>query len=83
METVNNLKSLFVAILLVLAGLISPSNGVDDRTNKTPLESLTIMFVAIIAGTTAYLVWNSIEKYKEASKTNHNIESQNSINSNI
>ncbi len=83
METVNNLKSLFVAILLVVAGLISPSNGVDDRTYKTPLESLTIMFVAIIAGATAYLIWNSIEKYNEASKTNHNIESENSFNSNI
>ena len=83
METVNNLKSLLVGILLITAGLLSPSNGVDDRTYKTPLESLTIMFIVIIVGSTSYIIWNLIEKYKESTKANNNAENKNPLNINI
>ena len=83
METITNLKSLFVAVLLIVAGLLSQSNGLDDRTYKTPLESLTIMFVAIIAGAIAYVLWNLVEKYKESTKTNRNVEKENALNTNI
>lgn len=78
METATNLKSLFVAILLIVAGLISPSNGVDDRTYKTPLEMLTVILVVIFAAVTIYVVWNLIEKYKEYPKQNYNVEKENS-----
>ena len=78
METATNLKSLFVAILLIVAGLISPSNGVDDRTYKTPLEMLTVILVVVFAAVTIYVVWNLIEKYKEYPKQNYNVEKENS-----
>ncbi|MBA2612817.1 MAG: hypothetical protein H0U95_12650 [Bacteroidetes bacterium] len=69
METVNNLKSLFVSILLIVAGLISPSNGVDDRSYKTPLEILSILTIVVVATTLIYLISILVEKQSETKKS--------------
>ncbi len=69
MEILKNLKPLFVAILLIAAGLISPSNGLDDSTKKTPLEMLTTVFYVVFSTMTIYAVSRLIEKRKESAKS--------------
>ncbi|MBC7696691.1 MAG: hypothetical protein H7141_14735 [Burkholderiales bacterium] len=73
---------MFVAILLIVAGTLSPSNGVDDRNFKTPLELITIMFVIVSFGLTVYLVWNRIEKFKEFPKPNYKSDVEKVLTSN-
>ena len=82
MKEKANLQSLFVAILLIVAGTLSPSNGVDDRSYKTPLELITTMLIAVSVGVVAYLAWNRIEKYKEVSKTLYKSNEENTLTSN-
>lgn len=52
---------LFTAMLIV-AGLISPSNGVDDSINKTPLEMLEIAGLMLLVAIISYLLFILIEK---------------------
>lgn len=61
---------LFVTALLICAGLFSPSNSVDDRTFKTPLETLSFMLIAICVGVTAFLIWKLAGHYRALSKAN-------------
>jgi len=68
METIKNLKPLFTAVLLIIAGLVSSSNGFDDRTYKTPLETLTIVCSGLLAAVTVYLIWNFAEKTTKSTK---------------
>jgi len=81
MKEKANYQSLFVAILLIVAGTLSPSNGVDDRIYKTPLELITTMLVAISFGVVAYLTWNWIEKYKESAKIRLKSNEENALTS--
>lgn len=71
MKEKANYKPLLFALLLIVAGTISPSNGVDDRVNKTPLELLITMLVIVSVGLAVYFIWNRIEKNKESIKTNY------------
>ncbi len=68
METVNDLKPLFTTILLIVVGLISPSNGVDDRTYKTPIEMLAILFIVILSASFFYLLWNVAERTNKSNQ---------------
>ena len=54
-------QSLLLVILLIIAGTISPSNGIDGRTYKSTAEMLTIMFLVIISTVIIYLIWNWLE----------------------
>ena len=69
MKEKTNLQSLFVAIILILAGIISHSNGVDDAVRKSPYEILFTIFIVIISVVSIYLICIAIENYKETSKT--------------
>ncbi len=71
MKTVNNAKSLLVSILLIVAGLISPSNGVDDRSYKTPLEMVLIVAIVLVATTLIYLVSTLVDKQSETTQSEH------------
>ena len=64
MEPLNNLKHLFAAIRLTVAGVISPPHNLDARSYKTSTESLTIAFIAITASATVYLFWNLLTRTK-------------------
>jgi divalent metal cation (Fe/Co/Zn/Cd) transporter len=64
-----NLKSLFVSIILILAGFISPSNGLDDATHKSPKQMLYAIAIIIVSIVSIYLVWTALENYKKESKT--------------
>ena len=61
---------LLVSLLLIIAGTLSPSNGVDERSHKTPLELITTTLIIVLAGTAVYVVWNTL-KGKEVTKLNH------------
>lgn len=63
-----NLKSLFAAVLLIVAGLISPSNGVDDRSYKTPFDIFMILLAIVIGATFIYLIWSLFERQKDPSQ---------------
>ncbi len=58
------LKQLFVALMLLLAGAISPSNGVDDRVNRQPVEMLIETFVIIAIGVLAYLIHQHLSTHR-------------------
>ena len=82
MKEKTNLQLLFVAILLIVAGTLSPSNGVDDRTYKIPSELIATILIAISAGGVAYIGWNWIEKYKESAKIRLKSNEENTLTSN-
>jgi hypothetical protein len=48
----ETIKQLLVGILLLGAGLISPSNGIDDKVDREPLQMLIetgiIILIAIL-----------------------------------
>jgi divalent metal cation (Fe/Co/Zn/Cd) transporter len=81
MKEKTNLQPLFVAIILILAGTLSPSNGIDDRVNKTPLELIITALVIVFAALTVYFIWNRIEKYKESQKTSYNSNEETTLTS--
>lgn len=70
MKEKANLQSLSVAILLIVAGTLSPSNGVDDSINKTPLDLIITILAIISTGLAVYFSWAWIEKRKASLKTN-------------
>ena len=70
MKENQNLHSLFITIILIITGIISPNNGVDDSVNKQPHQMLHSAFIIIVSAIFVYLVWTAIENYKELSKTN-------------
>jgi hypothetical protein len=82
MKEKTNLQSLFIAILLIVAGTLSPSNGVDDRSYKTPLELITSMLIIVSGGLAVHFSWNWIEKHKEALKPNYKSNKENTLTSN-
>lgn len=64
----SDFQTLLAAAVLIIAGTLSPSNGVDDRSYKTPAELLTTVFRIVISCLAAYLIWTFIEDYKKISK---------------
>ena len=70
MKDNTSLRSILIAVILILAGMISPSNGVDDSVRKTPYQILTAIFMVIVSVVSIYLIWTAIENYREVSKTN-------------
>ena len=82
MKENSNIQSLFVAILLIIAGTASPSNGVDDRVNKTSFELITTMLIIIFAGLAVYFVWNWFEKPKKSIETNYKAKEKNTLTTN-
>jgi Na+/H+ antiporter NhaD/arsenite permease-like protein len=81
MNEKSNLQPLFGAILLIVAGLVSPSNGVDDRSLNTPIQLITTMLLVIAAGVGVYFAWSSIEKYKESINEDHKSNEKKSLTS--
>lgn len=69
MKEKTNLKPLFVSIILILAGIISPSNGLDDAIHKSPYQILSTIFIVIISAVSIYLLWSALENYKKTSKS--------------
>lgn len=69
MKEKTNLKPLFVSIILILAGIISPSNGLDDTIHKSPYQILSTIFIVIISAVSIYLLWSALENYKKTSKS--------------
>lgn len=64
MKSKTNLQPLFIFLLLLIGGTLSPSNGVDDSVNKTPLELIVTMFIVIAISFVGYIIWRGIENYK-------------------
>lgn len=69
MKASSNLQYLFITVILILAGLISHSDGVDDAVKKSPYEMLFSVFCIIVFSVLIYLVWTAIESYREKSKS--------------
>lgn len=61
----SNLQYLFVTIILILAGLITHSNGVDDAIQKSPFEMLFSVFAIIVFSVLIYLVWGFVGNYTD------------------
>lgn len=62
MNFVKQLNHLFAGLLLIVAGLISPSNGVDDRVDNSPLEMLSKVTMIIFSALAIYLLLGLNEK---------------------
>ena len=61
-----NLQPLLFLALLFIAGTISPSNNLDDKISKTPLELILIVLVVNAYSITAYSVSNYFERMNYA-----------------
>ncbi len=70
MKQEENLHSLFITIILILLGLISPSNGFDDSIRKSPNEMLYSVLTVIVSSVIVFLIWKAIEKLKKVSEIN-------------
>jgi len=68
MESLKNLKPLYIALLLIIAGLISPSNGVDDRTYISPILLISIVLAVLTFFSLIYILSKKIEEYKQLKK---------------
>lgn len=62
MKTKFNLRALLLAVLLIAAGSMSPSNSIDDGINKSPLELIVLTGIIAFAGLVVYLLWNKRSK---------------------
>ncbi len=65
MKEKANFEVPLVALILILAGALSPSNGVDDATYKTPSELIGVMFRVLTIGVAVYLLWTFAEDQKK------------------
>jgi hypothetical protein len=50
-------KQLLVGLLLLGAGLLSPSNGVDDKVDREPLQMLVETSAIILAAVSLFLMY--------------------------
>lgn len=50
------IKQLMVGLLLLATGLLSPSNGIDDKVNRDPVQMLIETILIIAAAITLYLI---------------------------
>lgn len=62
MDSKDNYKPLCMAFLFVLVGLIAPSNSVDDKITKSPLELLIRAFFIILSCVILFIMWKLISK---------------------
>ena len=58
----------FITVILILAGTISHSNGVDDITSQSSDKMLFSVCGILLVAVLVYLIWNVIEKYVKQSK---------------
>ncbi len=61
MKEKANFEAPFVALILILAGTLSPSNGVDDASYKAPSELIGLMVKVLVMSIAVYLLWISVE----------------------
>jgi uncharacterized membrane protein (DUF4010 family) len=65
-----NFQNFLVSIMLIIAGILSPSNGLDDRTYKTPFEIIKTVCLIVAVSLTIYVIWTFIENRISVSKDN-------------
>ena len=71
MNSKSNFSTLIIAVLLIIAGIISPSNGVDSGADKSPVEILTTMLLVIFCTLTVYIISNFVHSnYQLFKKSN-------------
>lgn len=71
MKEKANMQPLLVAILLIIAGSVSPSNGVDERSYKTPFELIATTLIIVFTVFLIYISWNWYGKHKESKNVNY------------
>ena len=49
-----------------MAGTLSPSNGIDDRTYKTPLEIIRTVCFIVASMLMIYVIWTFVENRQRA-----------------
>lgn len=58
-------KQLLIALLLMGTGLISPSNGIDDKVDHGVLDMLLVTAISIISVAVMFLIFKwFISQYK-------------------
>jgi hypothetical protein len=65
----SNIQYLFITIILIIAGLITHSDGVDDAVKKSPFDMLFSVFAIMVFSVLIYLIWSLVENYKKESET--------------
>ena len=51
-----------VSLLMILVGTLSPSNGIDDSINKTPLELISSMLLIVSVTLFIYMTLHVMAK---------------------
>lgn len=62
-------RQLFVGFLLLGTGLISPSNGIDEKADRDPLHMLMVTAIIMITSVVIYVITQKLFQIK---KTNQN-----------
>ena len=66
-------------IILIVAGTLSPSNGVDAGSNKSPWELIFTAFVMMLLGIIAYLIFKNA-KFRDLHKKKMDMQHTNKTN---
>lgn len=60
MKSNDMLKQVLLFIMLLGAGLVSPSNGVDDKVDRLPLQMLFETIIIILAVLSIHFVYRYV-----------------------
>jgi hypothetical protein len=66
-----NYEPLLISIILILSGIISSSNGIDDSIHRTPQHVMYVLIICIALAVSFYLILTLIENYKKSKKAIH------------
>lgn len=71
MKQNTNFHALATAVILIMAGIFSASNFVNEKSSKTPGELLMTMFVIVVVVFLAYLFGCLLSSEKEVVNEYH------------
>lgn len=66
-----NYEPLFISIILILSGIISSSNGIDDSIHRSPQHVIYVSMICILFAVSIYLILTIVENYKKSKKAVH------------
>lgn len=66
-----NYEPLLISIILILSGVISSSNGIDDLIHRTPQHVMCVLIICISLAVSFYLILTAIEKLQKIKKAIH------------
>lgn len=67
----TNYHAFILPCLLMFAGILSPSNGIDDAVEKEPYDLFATASILLLASVFLYLFWISLIQVTQLIKSNN------------